>query len=108
MNHFWIFDPETSELSRQEIQGDEIPARYSFNIGLIGCKLYIFGGKDESRKLRNALNDLFVVDLTPPSPSCSKLNHRTESPSPSFDNLSSSLDWVWEKKLYVLAFVDAG
>ena len=94
MDHFSVFDLQTSTCSIQQIRGDEIPTRQGFSIGLIGHKLYIFGGMEENRRCLK--NDLFVVDLK--SFDCEKLDPGTELPS----RRSHCIDWVWEKKLFVL------
>ena len=93
MDHFSVFDPRNSTWSSEEIRGEEIPQRADFSVGLIGHKLFIFGGKDEAL---NNLNDLFVVNMT--SFDCKRLNPLVESPSPRI----KCLDWVWEKKFFVL------
>ena len=92
IDHFSVFDPRKSTWTREEIRGDEIPRRRHFSVGLIGHKLYIFGGRGEGGNL----NDLFVVDLT--SFVRKRLNPPGKSPSPR----TQCLDWVWEKKFYVL------
>ena len=91
MGHFSVFDPQTTTYSIQQICGEFIPTRHFYSIGLIGHKMYIFGGGE-----MRLLNDLFVVDLK--SSDCEKLNPGTKLPSPR----SRCLDWVWEKKLFVL------
>ena len=96
MDHFSVFDPRNLTWSREEIRGDEIPRRMDFSVGLIGQKLIIFGGQDEAR---TKLNDLFAVNMT--SFDCKRLNPLGEAPSPR----SECLDWVWEKKFFVLGGV---
>ena len=100
MDHFSVFNPLASEehrYSRQEIHGTKISKRAFFSIGLIGEKLYVYGGQDENG---HRLSDVYVIDLK--SLYCKELRRTTVDdgrwPSPR----SHCLDWVWEKKLFVL------
>ena len=93
MDHFSVFDPRTATHERKEIRGDEIPPRLGFTIGLNGRRLYIFGGDPEGS---GYLDDLFVIDLD------SLVSKQLRPPAPSPSSRGSCLDWVWEKKLFVL------